>query len=740
MLKVAAPLLLLLVLVSDSLAEEEGAVRLDQSLRDLASDFRVVSLAARPGDEDLEVLAILRRRYGVATHVILATAGEGVGSVPPWGLAAHNRQVRIREARRAAHAVGARLTWLGLPDFGIARAGEEALERWDREDAVVRLVSAIRSIRPHLVFTDYRDAGRRGAAEAAETLVMEAFAAASDPLQYPEAGPVWTVVRVFTACAEDEAVTSVDTGVVDLQRGISYATMAGRARRAYSSVELRPEAAIAPGPRPRFFRLAASSVEGAPEKMSKWLPVPRPEWLEEGRLSGTREEILASLLALRAASEDTRPPAEKLDAAMLAALNVTLEVSAHDRILVEEQAEAVRFSLVNGGTRSVTVTGITVDPLEGLGIENPEVGPTELAPGGAISGKLWVVPTAESIGDRMITIRAVLALSDTEPLTLKTRALLEVRPTVGIQVRPWTRMIRPVDQFGFLYVVLTNYSREALEGPLEVAVRGTDRVRLTPPKSVRVEPGASALIPVRIQLKDDARVGLFSLHLEFADHYHQDIFRVADVNVPLESRVGCVATESDAAFRALRALRILPLKLSDVDLETADLTVLDTIVIGARPFVNRPALRRVLPRLVEFVKGGGNIFLSYSRPGDWVASELLSEFTYGTERVTREDAELIVAYSDHRLFNVPNEIESEDLSGWVLERGRYFPATFNENRYEVLLKCADPGYPLQAALLVVKLGEGHVIQSSLTWRPQLEMLNPGALKFLANVVSLPWNR
>jgi hypothetical protein len=201
-----------------------------------------------------------------------------------------------------------------------------------------------------------------------------------------------------------------------------------------------------------------------------------------------------------------------------------------------------------------------------------------------------------------------------------------------------------------------------------------------------------------------------------------------------------VATETDAPFRALRALRILPVLLSDTDLETADLTVLDTIVIGERPFATRPLLRRVLPRLVEWVQGGGNLFLNYDRPSEGAAKPLLPEFSYGPERVTREDAELIVTDLGHRLFNVPNRIESEDFDGWVLERGRHFPAQFSEDRYQTLIRCADPGRPLQAGLLVSKLGKGLVIQSSLTWRPQWENLNPGALKFLANLVSLPWFR
>lgn len=739
-LPVALLPLALLFLFTDSGAVEEGAIRLDQSLTDLASDIRAVSLAARPGDGDLEVLALLRRRYGVETHVILATAGEGVGAVPVWGTSAAQQRIRTGEARRAARAVGAHLRPLGLPDLGLARSGDEALLQWDRREAIRRLVIAIREVRPHLVFTDHRDQVRRGAAEAAETLVAEAFAAAADPMQYPDAGPVWKLARVFTACEQEEAEITVDTGAVDLTRGISFVSMASRAREAYRVVELPHRPPPPEGPHLRYFRVAAASIEGEVDTLLAGLPLPRPEWLLEKTRTGTRDEILTTLLALGEAGEEARPPVEKTDAAILSALNLTLSIARADRVLIEEQPGAVEFSIQNGGTKTVTVMGVVMDSEAGLGIENPEFTPTELSPGEAVSGRFWVVPSGESVGDRLLTVRGSVVFDGGRPMTLHARGHFEIRPSVSIEVLPWTRLIRPVDHSSLLQVVVTNHSKEAVEGPLTVALRGTDRVELTPPESVRVEAGHSVLVPVQVVLEDEVDLGLFSLHLAFADHYHQDIFRILEADVPLEMLVGVVATETDASFRVLRALRTAPVRLSDVDLETADLDRLDTIIIGERPFIERPVLQRVLPRLVEFVKNGGNLFLSYSRPSDWEGQILLPEFHYGPERVTREDAEFIVTDLDHRLFNVPNKIEIGELDGWVLERGRYFPVDFNEDRYETLIRCADPGQPLQAGLLIAQYGKGLIIQSSLTWRPQWENLNAGAIKFLANLVSLKWNR
>ncbi len=726
--------------VPASVAGETGVVHLDQTLRDLASDLRVASLTARPGGEDLEVLALLRRRFGVQTAVILATAGEGVGPVPLWGRVEEERRVRLAEADAAATSVGARLSYLGLPDFGIARSAEETLLRWDRDEALLRLVRAIREFRPQVILTDHRNAARRGSAEAAAALVADAFEAAGDPARFPEAGPAFRVSRVFTACALEEATVTPDTGAVDQVRGTSFALQAAGAREAYRVVEPPEQRPLLPGPRLRPYRLVFPATGEKPETLLGGLPVERPRWWREELVTGTRAEILAELLSLAQEPAEVRPPPDRLQEAILAALNVRLEIDVPAGHLVAGQEEPVRLALLNGGTRKVTLTHLGL-----LGAKDATTSPEnkeseDLGPGRVRIEETVVTAPAEASESFTLRAMATVRIEGGTSLDLEASVVVRVLPAVEIEVRPWGRLIRPVDGEGVLHVVLMNHSSQVTTGPLQVGITGTDRVRFTPPETVRLEPGASTVARVKVVVREGAEPGLFGLRLFYAGQLHQDMFLVCDVNIPLEMTVGVVATDSDAPFQALRALRIVPFLLSDMDLETMDLAFFDTILVGARPFHYRPVLKRVLPRLVQFVEGGGNLALGYSRPGEWSGESLLPEFEFGTERVTREEADLVTMMDDHRLLRVPNRIEDEDFAGWVLERGRYFPRSFSEDRYEVILKCADPGRRLLSALLVAKLGEGFVIQSSLTLRPEIENLNPGALKLLANIVSLPWSR
>src|ERR1043166_3292884 len=61
--------------------DERGIVALNQSLRDLTNPFTVLSIAARPGDEDDGTLAYVRKNLGARTVILFATRGEGESSL-----------------------------------------------------------------------------------------------------------------------------------------------------------------------------------------------------------------------------------------------------------------------------------------------------------------------------------------------------------------------------------------------------------------------------------------------------------------------------------------------------------------------------------------------------------------------------------------------------------------------------------------------------------------------------------
>jgi hypothetical protein len=105
------------------------------------------------------------------------------------------------------------------------------------------------------------------------------------------------------------------------------------------------------------------------------------------------------------------------------------------------------------------------------------------------------------------------------------------------------------------------------------------------------------------------------------------------------------------------------------------------------------------------------------------------------DRVTLENAPVTLLAPDHPLLSGPNRITPKDFSGWVQERGLYFPNEWDE-RYQPILSMADPGESeKRGALLYARYGKGDYIYTGLAWFRQLPAGVPGAYRLFANLVS-----
>jgi len=226
------------------------------------------------------------------------------------------------------------------------------------------------------------------------------------------------------------------------------------------------------------------------------------------------------------------------------------------------------------------------------------------------------------------------------------------------------------------------------------------------------------------------------------------------VNVADGLRVGFVQSYGQITENALRAMGADVTVLDSTALATSDFNQFDTIVLDIRAYLVRTDLREHSNRLLEWVRSGGHLVVGYHKTFEWnpgssgsffdmdvveVPEEGWAPFplTLGRGRVTRENAPVDVLLPDHVLFRSPHAIGAEDWSGWVQERGLYFPREYNDG-YAELLAMNDPGEDaLRGGLLLADVGEGTYLYSSLVWYRQLEALNPGAWRMFANRMSLP---
>src|SRR3989441_9721061 len=115
-----------LFLCSDVRSHQETASRQRQALKDLATSFSMMSVAAHPDDEDAEALTMMRMKWGVRASVVVSNYGEGGQNAIGPELYEDLGALRYGELCAAASGYGvSRVLSLGFVDFGFSKTAEE---------------------------------------------------------------------------------------------------------------------------------------------------------------------------------------------------------------------------------------------------------------------------------------------------------------------------------------------------------------------------------------------------------------------------------------------------------------------------------------------------------------------------------------------------------------------------------------------------------------------------------------
>lgn len=211
-----------------------------------------------------------------------------------------------------------------------------------------------------------------------------------------------------------------------------------------------------------------------------------------------------------------------------------------------------------------------------------------------------------------------------------------------------------------------------------------------------------------------------------------------DVSVAPDLSVGYVMGVGDAVPAAIEELGARATLLDAAALASGDLSDYDAIVVGTRAYAVRPDLVAATPRLLAWVRAGGNMVVLYQTP----------EFTPGTEaplpatlpgdaeETAEEDATVALLAPGHPLLTTPNRIGTTDFDGWIEQRGSKFFATWDDG-YTALVETHDTGQaPQRGVWLSAAVGSGHWTYVALALHRQLPYGVAGAYRILANLISL----
>lgn len=209
------------------------------------------------------------------------------------------------------------------------------------------------------------------------------------------------------------------------------------------------------------------------------------------------------------------------------------------------------------------------------------------------------------------------------------------------------------------------------------------------------------------------------------------------------TNVGYVPGAGDDVAACLKQIGYTVTILTDELMAKEDLSKYNAIVTGIRAYNTNERMPIYYPKLMEFVKNGGNLIVQYNTNGrgESVTNKIGPySFNISRDRVTDEHAEIKITNPKHVAVTAPNTITSTDFEGWIQERGIYFAADWDKN-YETIFSMNDANEKASdGSLIIAKYGKGNFVYSGLVFFRELPAGVSGAYRLFANLLSLPQNK
>lgn len=746
-----------------------GAVAYHQALLDVGTDLRLMCVAAHPDDEDSGTLTLYRKKFGAHTIAVIATRGEGGQNEIGPELYEELGVIRTGEMMGASEVTGADLQFLSLPEFGYSKSRDETFKVWGEAEALRRMVRMIRRTKPDVIITHHGPTGGHGHHQAIGYTLQKAFDVAGDPSVFPEqireGLEPWQPARLYLRSRSAGAV-EIDMTQLDPVRGLTYGEISAQAVSKHLSqgFDKFVKSGFFGGRTPMYSLLKSSeggvmnggSVAAPDGGLFRGLMDRVVEEDREISQSGkSRGEILDEALALAAKTygeRDGSPQAwrrwERANRLAAVAAEVRLAARIDDDEVVPGQKARVTAVLTNFGGRGEEAT-LWVEapgwegPLDSarrkvnLGSESKLELEISIPSGAPVT-----LPHAEHVfEDGFLRPQlAVVAAVKCGPATIELRAplVVDVAPLVSAAFVNTAYLVRKgVDGEVTFKLDLTNHGTAAADVWATLTPDGGLSLSLNNIEVALRAEGEERIVPLKVSLRKDLAPGDYALtaRLKGSGESAVAVARVVDLRIPPNVRVGVIQSYDDTFMKTLERFNVPHVALTKESFTPEILDGFTTVIVDIRAYLVRPDLVANNEAVLEYVKRGGNLIVMYHKTFEWKSEFAPYPIRVSRNRVTVEDAPMTILEKDHPLFNIPNKIGPSDWSGWIQERGLYFPSTWDE-AYTPLIGVVDPGENIPpGSCLVASYGEGTYMYTALGWYRQLRELHPGALRVFANMLA-----
>lgn len=716
---------------------ELGEIALRQAVLDLSTDLRLMCVAAHPDDEDPATLAKYRQKYGYHTIAVIATRGEGGQNEIGPELYNELGVIRTREMMRAAAITGAELHFLNLPEFGFSKSPDETFAIWGREETVRRLVRVIRKTRPDVIISNHGLQTDHGHHQAVGIALQEAIDAAGDAGQFAElAGEglePWQPQRLYLRSWEPTADSAtIDFNELDSARGKTYAEIAASALDEHDSQGMQ-----------NFIDRYRSGTIQAHYVLTR----------EKPHSDAVGEPVDASRGILFAGLQDRNSlDSQRARRNRVAILQdeLQLEVEPGDMRVIPGQTLSIAASLTDFGTPETQSVRFRIEPRPWSAITPPDDAVARMDGEKTVSATLSVAIPAETaitapLADHLFDARfmepqfdvVAEATAGTDILELRIPVTLEVARPVDIAFAGGPYLVRRgVDMHCTFNVLLTNNTAGPHSGAVVFSMSSGFIIDRQRAEFSFDSEGDQKIIPVTAVVGENLEPRDYILNgmVEGETEPHFGLARIVDVQVPDGLNVGVIQSYDDTFMNTVERLGIPHKALTIEDFSPARLDTFTTIIVDIRAYLVRPDLVANNQALLDYANRGGRVLVMYQKTQEWKPEYAPYPIRVSRNRVTVEDAPITVLAPEHPLFTTPNAIGEEDWSGWIQERGLYFPDQWAE-QYTPLVACSDPGEDIPpGSLLYANVGDGDYLYCALGLYRQIRELHPGALRLFANML------
>ncbi len=272
--------------------------------------------------------------------------------------------------------------------------------------------------------------------------------------------------------------------------------------------------------------------------------------------------------------------------------------------------------------------------------------------------------------------------------------------------------------------------------------RGEEWIATFQVTPTNMQPKISDLIAVTTVNGKDYSMGVQRIrydHVPAITLFPPSQAKAINVNLKIAGKkLGYIAGAGDFVPEALAQVGYDVHQLTENEILNGDLSVYDAIITGVRAYNVNLRLAVEQPKLLAYVKNGGNLLVQYNNNNRIVVPQI-GPYPFRPEnlRVTDEFAKVTFLDPQNPVLNYPNKITDADFDGWIQERGLYFVSNIDP-QYKAVLQMNDAGEaPLNGSLITANYGKGRFIYTSLAFFRELPAGVPGAYRLFVNLLSKP---